>query len=273
MKKLLKVKLTNLLKGSIVFSVLLGCSIRSENYELEKAQKAFEKSDYSEARDYFYKFLKRNEENQSSVQAAKQLFQISSIHLPDKTLMENSLKHIILRSLDKDERMDAQFKLGKFYYEQATDYDRAINHFSKFALLSKNEVKNIEAKLFVARSYFYKNNFYQAEVELQDIVKEENPYIFEAKLLQSNIFQNQKRYKEAVESYRYLLQYYPERSNEEQLYLGLSLSLEENKDYKGAYELLNSLPEKEKESPFIMEKLARIRYLIKQQPGARGKMK
>lgn len=256
-------------------TVLLSCGFSTSSWELSKAEKAEKNEEYQLAIQYYYKHLRKTSDTQESIYPAQKIFQLSSLHLIDTDLIEKSLKHIIIRSDDQNIRMDAQFKLANHYFDQINDYESAISNFNKFlALSNKHAEKNI-ARLKIAKSYFYLNNFYQSQVEIDDILKSEpeEDLKFDAKLLLASVLQSEKKYPKAVQQYEELLKEFPVRSEKDQIYMNLSLALEDNKDFGRAIDILKKYKQKHKKPAYIEEKIKKIQFLMSQQPGARGRVK
>jgi tetratricopeptide (TPR) repeat protein len=253
----------------------VACGFSTPEWELKKAEKAEKENRYQEAIQFYYKYLRKNVDNQKSIEPALKIYQISSVNLPNPSLIEKSLKHIILRSDDEKQRMDAQFKLGNHYFDNVNDYESAIAQFNRFIALSKRKHDNNLARLKVAKSYFYLNNFYQAKVEIDDILsnKPDSDLKFDTYILKASVLQSEKLYKEAAEVYEKLFEEFPAKSEKEQVYLNLAIVYQDNKDFNKAIETLKKYRDKHNNPEFIDEKIKAIRFTLSQQPGARGRVK
>lgn len=259
----------------LIPTVLTSCGFSTSSWELSKAEEAEEEKDYAKAIQYYYKFLRKKSDSQESIKPAQRIYHLASIHMIDTDLIEKSLKHIILRSTNQSVRMDSQYKLANHYFDRINDYESSINHFNKYIALSKKAAEKNVARLKIAKSYFYLNNFYQAQVEIKDILdnEPEEDLKFDSKLLLASVLQSEKKYGPAVDQYKELLRDFPVRAEKDQIYMNLSLALEDNKEFKEAIEILLNFKAKHKNQNYINGKIKKIRFLMSQQPGARGRVK
>lgn len=259
----------------LIPTAFVGCGFSTSDWELTKAKEAEEKKQYNEAIQFYYKYLRKNLDSQKSIEPALKIYQIAKINSLDSTLIEKSLKHVILRSNDQEIRMKAQFDLAEYYFSRLNNYEMAINHFNKYLFLSNKPENQNLARLKVAKSYFYLNNFYQATVELEEILKSKpsKTLKFDAQLLMANVLQSEKKYSEAIGVYESILTDFPARAEKELIFMNLAFVLEDNKDFDEAIEVLKKYREKHKDPAYIESKIKKIEFLISQQPGARGRVK
>ena len=253
----------------------LACGFSSENWELEKAQNLEEEKDFDGAIGFYYRYLRKNLENQKSVEAAQKIYQIAKLHSTDKSLVPKVLNHIILRSDKEFERIEARENLANYYFQSLGDHELAIAQLNRYLVLEKSEEKKNLARLKIAKSYFYLNNFYQANVELEEIISttKDDALKFDSLNLRANVFQSEEKPAKAIETYEKIISEFPIRAEKEQVFLALSLALEDNKEYKKALETLKLYRDKAKNPEFIDQKIESLNFTISQQPGARGRVK
>ena len=261
--------------ASIGLFLLCACSFSSAQWEWKKATEFEQKGDHENAIGYYYRYLRKNSENQDSVRAAQKIYQIARLHSQDLKLVEKVLRHIILRSDSDSERLQAQEDLANHFFQRMGDYESAITQFHRFLAVAKDDAKKQLAQLKIAKSYFYMNNFYQARVELDSVIESsKNPQLlFEASLLKASVLQSEKKTAEAIETFTKILQDFPDRGVQEQVFLSLALAYEDDKQYVKAIEVLEKYKDSSSNASYIDEKIEKIRFSISQQPGARGRLK
>ena len=135
--------------------------------------------------------------------------------------------------------------------------------------------EKIEYKMKLARAYYYQNNFAQAENEADEFLAT-NPSSdlkFDMVFLKGNISLAKKDLPAAVIIFKSLLQEFPERAIKDNVGLTLSVCYEEMKDFKSAIETLEKLKESHPMPEYIDIRIKRLQERLKNQPGARGKVR
>lgn len=262
----------------IVFIMLLGaCSFSSVNLELKRGERAEGKQNYKAAVEHYKRVIQREPKSDLALYASKKVANISVIHLANFQDAIFAYNNIITFSPVADDRRRAVEQLAKLYYEKLNNYEFAIVEFQRYLALISDEVKAAEIRFLIARSYFHLNRMFQANAELDEILKlkdhpseEVKDFIFKATTLKASIFHAEKKYDEAIELFGQIIKDYPQKAEEEKVWLNLSICYEDTKRFADAIALLKTVKASEAEKTFIEQKIIRLKERMMQEPGARG---
>lgn len=248
-----------------------GCTNKQES-EFNDAQAYASKDQWRKAAQYYDQVIKRNPQSLIAVKSMKEVARIHFMQTKDYKKSAYYYQLLVLHSPDEQERIEAQKQLASIYFESLQDYERAAIEYSKLAGSSRLDTEKATYKLAGARSYYYLGNYFQTLSEINEILnlKSEQSTEFQARLLMGNVYVAQKNFTKAAEIFREIIQKFPEKALQENVYLVLSLSYEENGDYQKALEVLDKIKGIYQPQEYIELRLKRIKERARNQPGARG---
>lgn len=259
----------------LILSVTLfsSCEEKRGEAELETARE-LSAGKPSEALDQYKRIVQVNQQDPVSIKAA---LEAANLCLKENVCGDNEeffLKHIIKKSENNKEQIQAQKRLAEFYYDKGF-FSQAIDEMNR--LLSKESFKEgrSEIKIKLAKANFYIKNFYQAEVELNSYIKEvtEDQEKFLGFLLKADIQTANKKYLEAMTTYKDIKQEYRDLYFKNQVYMNEVLLLEEQKLIDQAVTILESVKLEAQALPgteFIDSKIERLKERKALMPGASG---
>jgi len=239
---------------------------------MERAASAETAGKHAEAFKHYHKVVDHFVRTPAAMKAASEAARIAHYELKKFPEALRLYKHIILYSTDEKQRVDAQRKIADLYFNQTLEYGEAITAYNRLLELPHDREQGNRDRLSIARSYFYLNNFFQAQVEIDKIVggKASKDLTFEALLLKANIFLTTKKHEEAIAVLKTLIEQYPERSKNETIGLILAICYEEQENYAKAIETLQSIKDSYPRKEFIENKIKVLKERESQRPGARG---
>lgn len=251
---------------------LQSCTISSVSLELERAKEAESNRDFKKAAQHYLRAIKRSPKKGEAIYSAKKLANLALIKLKDYNKANYAYRFLIQNSHKEEDRLLAQENLALLYFEKLSKYPEAILELSRFIDLSTDEAKKLKAKLMIARSYFYQNKFYQAEIEVDEILEEskDSHTKFRAGLLKASILHSKKKIKEAVEIYKDLLVQHMELSISEKIPISIAVCYEDLKMFDEALNILSEYRERLEDIQYVDLKMNRIKETMLLQPGAKG---
>lgn len=256
-----------------LFVALGACKVSSEQIEYSRAEEAAQKNDNQSALAHYENVVNRYVTTPLAIKSAKEAARINHYQLKRPKEAAVYYKHIILYSPTEPDRIEAQKKLADLHFTQTLDYAQAITEYNRLLELPHSALDDFNYRLAIARSYFYLSNFYQAQVEIDAILKKNysKDQLFDALLLKSNIYLTNKKLDDAIDALKQLMDKYPERSKTESIGLVLAVTYEEQKNFAKAIETLESIkdlyPNKRE---FIEHRIKVLRERQSYLPGARG---
>lgn len=255
--------------GLLVFT---GCRLSSESLEFERAEKAADKNKPEKALSHYKAIVDKYVQTPMAIKAAKGAAKIQHYDLKRPKEAVAFYKHVVLYATDSKDRVEAQKKLAEIYLTETLDYTQAIAEYSRLLELSHTPQEDFHYRISIARAYFYLSNFYQAQVEVENILKgnHDRELLFDAFLLKANIFLTAKKLDEAVIVLKQLIDQYPERSRNETIGLVLAVTYEEQKNFAKAIETLESIKDTYPRKEFIEQRIKILRERQSHLPGARG---
>lgn len=258
---------------STMFSMALaGCTFSTENLEFERAEKAELAGKHEEAVKHYRALIERSQQSPLALRAAHEAARISNYDLKKYKEAIGLYKHIVLYSPVERERIEAQKRIAEIDFTQTLDYTNAIIEYSRLLELPHGEAEEAQYRMAIARSYFYQNNFFQSQAEIDRILKGkfDKATRFDARVLKANIYLTTKELDEAIKTLNDLVQEDPERAKEEKVGLLLAICYEEQKSFSKAIETLVSIREAYPRKDFIDNKIRALKEREYHQPGARG---
>lgn len=261
--------------------LLIGCVLLSScdekvgSGELKSARKLAAKHP-SEALDEYRKIIQVYPQDPVAIKAA---LEASSLCLKEKSCADKEeyfLEFVIKKSDKESEQIEAQKRLAEVYYDKGF-YKQAIDAMNR--LLSKANFKDgrAEIQIKLAKSNFYIKNFYQAEVELNTYIREVagDQEKFEGYLLKANIQSANKKYQDAMNTYKQIKENFKDLYFKNQVYMNEVLLLEEQKLLDQAVAVLEDLKTsveqtKGQNADFIDAKIEKLKERKALMPGASG---
>jgi tetratricopeptide (TPR) repeat protein len=248
------------------------CKLSSEKIEFERGEQASQKGESEAALEHFKKIVDKNVKTPLAIRAAKEAARITHYQLKRFREAASFYKHVILYAPDAKDRIEAQKKLADLQFNQTQDYNQAIAEYSRLLDLPHSPDDDLIYRLAIARSYFYLNNFFQAQIEIETIANrgQNKDLLFEAFLLKSNILLTTKKLDDAILTLKQMIANYPERAKAENIGLILAVTYEEQKNYPKAIETLEQIKDTYPRKAFIEQKIKTLKERQSHLPGARG---
>lgn len=257
--------------GVMVLLTMASCT-SPENQIFKDAMESVQKGQNQEALDLFDKVTKRSPETGLGIRAAREAARVSFYEVKNHKKAAEYLKLLILWSRDPADRMQAQQQLAAIYFDNLQDYKSAVVEYYKLAQLSKTVAEEAQYRTNLARAHYYLNDFAQAEIEIQSVLKlkTDTKTRFAAQTLNGNILLAQRKYKEASTIFSQTIKEFPEQAILENTYLNLAVCLEELGDFANAIKTLEGLQGKYSPPEYLELRIKRLKERQKNQPGARG---
>lgn len=256
---------------SVFLLALCACS-PPEAKEYKSAQSEVEQRQFAHALVLYDHVIKRAPDSEYALKAARDGARIASLELKDYKKAITYLQFLVLNSKDSKERLSAQKQLAAMYFDQLQNYDKAILEYNRLVESSESEGEKAKYKLNIARANYYKNNFFQAQSELDELLKlkVEDEERFSAIVLQSNIFIAQKECGKAIELLRKVIGLYPQKAMQENVSQTLAVCYEETGNFADAIKILESIKPHHPQPDYVDLRIKRLRERQKNQPGAKG---
>lgn len=258
---------------SIIFLLLtFGCH-SAEEKDFKFAQELLNKKDFKEALMYFDRAILRNPESRVAIKAAREGAKVALLELKDfkKTIEFN--KYLVLYSKDTSERLSSQRQISLIYFENLNDYENAIIELNKLLAITNEPNEKDKLKVYLAKSYYYLNNFVQAESEANEFLKNASSsedFRFQMLVLKGNIYLAKKEISKATFVFKEVLDKYTEKATKENVGSILSVAYEEMKDYKNAILVLEQIKKYHPMPEYIDLRIKKLNESQKNQPGAKG---
>jgi tetratricopeptide (TPR) repeat protein len=249
-----------------------GCNLSAQKIEFDKATKASEAKDYKTAVEHYDNVVKHYVKTDIALQAAGEAGRLSYYELKDFPKAVEYFRHVILYSKDASVRLLAQKNVAELYLSNIQNFQQAIVEFNRLLELPHSKTEDLTYRLSIAKCYFYMNNFFQALVESDGILKRDyDPKaLFDAMELKANVLLQQKNYDDAIAVLKEILVKYPESSKERQIGLVLTVCYEEKKDFAKAIETLESIKDTYPSKDFIEARIKNLKERQSYLPGAKG---
>lgn len=250
---------------------LLSCT-PPEARDFNRATDEAKKSHHRIALSYFDRVLKRDQEGDWGLRAAREGARISVFELKDYKKAGEYLRHLVLHSSDPIELEQAQRQLADVYFENLNDYAKAYAEFSKLLTMKLSSIERAKIQIKMARASFYLGDFRQAESEVETVLANplESVTRFQALTLKGNILVAQKQYAKAAEIYQLALKDFPDLAREEHVHLQLAVCFEEDQRYRDAIATLEAIRTTYQPPEYIELRIKRLQEKIRNQPGAKG---
>jgi tetratricopeptide (TPR) repeat protein len=261
-------------KQALVLGLVFGLSACSppEAKDYKKAQTENQMGNHRSALSSIDRVLKRAPESEWAIKAARDGARTAYLEVKDYRRAADYYQFLVLHSKDPKERMASQKQLAAIYFDQLQNYDRAILEFNKLIKDSESDVEIARFKLDIARANYYQNNFFQAQSELQELLKlnVDDGEKFSAMVLQSNIHIAQKEYAKAIEILKKVMTSFPQKAIQENVPQTMAVCYEESGNFAEAIKSLELIRDKHAQPEYIDLRIKRLKDRQKNQPGAKG---
>ncbi|MEK2643668.1 tetratricopeptide repeat protein [Bdellovibrio sp. BCCA] len=250
---------------------LTACSSQEEA-DYKQAQKEIAQEHYRIALSYLDKVIKRNNPTKYPLEAAREAARISFFEIKDFNKAIEYHHFIVLHSLDEKERLESQKQIAAIYFNNLQNYQESIVEYSKLQQMPHTDLEAAQYKMNVARAQYYQNNFFQAESEIDSLLKlkgDDNTR-FSALMLKGNILVARKDFAKAADIFKDLIKNFPEKAIQENVALILAVCYEENLDFKSAIAVLEEYKNKYSPPEYIELRIKRLQERMKNAPGAKG---
>lgn len=270
-KTLLKINpifLCALVFGACNFS----CSFSSENLEIERAEKAVQEKKYAEGYKHYRRIIDKDPKAPIAIKATAEAARVAHYELKDFTGAVQLYRNLVLYSPDIEQRRFAQSKIAEIYFESLNDYQTAIVEYNKLLDLPHSLQQEFTYRLAIAKSYFYLNNFFQAQTELDQLEKKfaAKDQVFEILFVRANILLTSKDLDGAIKVLRDLEKRDPDNYKKENLGLILAKCYEEQKNLLAAVDVLQAMRPYYPRQEFLDRRIANLKERAALLPGAKG---
>jgi tetratricopeptide (TPR) repeat protein len=257
-----------------LIAVLLGCE-SSLNREFEKGQANQEKGQFVEALSSFEKVIARSPSSEMGLKSAREAARISFFELKDFKKAAEFYEILVYSSPDPDERLRAQKLVTAVYLDHLNNYAQAIVEINKVLPLIQDPSERMKYKMDLARAYYYQNNFFQAEMEVDEFLRisKNEDQNFQMTLLKANIALARKDLVRASTILKEMMKQNPQRAMKENVGMTLAVAYEEMNDYKGAIATLQEIRNQHPMPDYIDVRIKHLQDRMKNAPGARGMKK
>lgn len=255
----------------VLVLALTACSSQEEG-DFKQAQKNISQGHHKVALSFLDRVIRRNAATELPLEAAREAARISFFELKDYPKTIEYYHFIVLHAPDEKERLEAQKQIAAIYFNNLQNYKAAIIEYSKLQQMPHTDLEAAQYKMNVARAHYYMNNFFQAESEIDNLLRlraDEN-IRFSALMLKGNILVGKKEYVKATDIFKTLMQTYPQKSIQENVGLTLAVCYEENNNFKEAIKVLEGYRGKYNPPEYIELRIKRLQERQKNAPGARG---
>ncbi|MFN7728912.1 MAG: tetratricopeptide repeat protein [Bdellovibrio sp.] len=249
----------------------MGCGSSLER-EYKNGVESSKKGQYTLALSSFDKVIAREPDSKIGLEAARESARIAFFELKDFLRAAKYYEIIVLNSSDESERLRAQKQVTAVYFDHLNNYERAIVEVNKLLPLIRDPSERLKYKMDVSRAYYYQNNFFQAEMEVDEFLRlsKNEDQNFQMQLLKANIVLARKDLSRAAEILKDMIRSNPKKAQKENVGLTLAVAYEEMKDYKKAIETLQEIRVDHAMPDYIDVRIKRLQERVKNQPGARG---
>ncbi|MGZ3773761.1 MAG: tetratricopeptide repeat protein [Bdellovibrio sp.] len=268
--KVLRIKMIRAILITILFSIS-ACSSQ-EQADYKQAHKEISQQHYRIGLNLLDRIIKRNSPSDLPLAASREAARIAFFELKDFDKAIQYHRFIVLHSLNEKERVESQKQIAGIYFNNLQNYKMSIVEYSKLQEMPHTDLEAAQYKISMARAQYYLNNFFQADSEIDTLLKlnSDDNLRFSALMLKGNILVGKKDFKAAAEIFKNLLQKFPEKAEQENVALTLAVCYEENFDFKNALSVLEQHRNKYNPREYIELRIKRLQERMKNAPGARG---
>ncbi len=264
MKKLLPIL-------SCISFLLVSCTAKNDRLH-SNAQVYIDSQQYRLAINAIDKIVHQRKLDASYFWALKEGIKVSLYETKDYKRTLRYLDLIAIDSSDFNEIITSQKTKAEIYFNDFQNYQQSIVEYEKLALISKEPHDRVESFLYIARSYFYLNQFRDAEIVISTLLKN-SPSLeqkFYAYQLLGNVKLALRDYNGSEFIFTQLLKEQPEKATAENVFLSLAVVYEENNQIDKAISTLEFYKDKYTPREYIELRIKRLLARKRNMPGAKG---
>lgn len=251
--------------------LLVGCNSNLED-ELERAHQLRESKNFIQALDVYDKIIKQKPNSKIAAKAAEYAAKITREEKQDYSKSIEYFNYVILFSDQAKARKSAQISIADLYFNKLKDYNKSINSYNKLLQIAANDSERVKYKLSLAKSYFSMNNFYQALVEVDNLLKMnlDQKTLYEVLVFKGNVLLTTKKIEDAISIYKQVIEEFPEKSRKDNITMNLALCYEELNDFDESIRILEDLKKDYAMPEFIEITIKKLKKRKENLPGAQG---
>ena len=251
---------------------LSGCTLSLDWLHILRARRAAANGDPASAVKILERVREHEPDGQRALTASRYGSRIAQFEAKDYNAAVEFNRHLILRSDDPDERVQAQKNVAQIYFENLQDYAQAVQEIEKILKLNLPPEEAFRYRLNLAKSHFQLNNLEQAASEIDVILSKKlrDDDIFDAKQVKANIEVAAKNLPAAAQIWEEILKQFPDRAKREKVAMNLVVCYEEMKDFTKAIEALEFMKADDPNPEFIELRIQKLKERKINQPGAGG---
>ncbi len=257
-------------------SFLISCSSFESN--LEKAQKLSSNNKDQQALNLALKAISIAKNVKQKSKALKFVADICEKKLKDYTCALSSYNELLPLAESGNELEQFHFKIAEIYFIHLQDYENALTHLSEVVEACVDQVLCVDARIKIARSYYYKKEFLQSinEIDLLNSeqasqkIKLDSIKFVESSILHSQALMGLTKYQEAVQPLNKAIEKFPLESNKQQVPILLSVAYRESSEYQKSLEVLEKYKSETKDpvaAVFIESQIEKMQKRLELQPG------
>lgn len=254
--------------------ILTNCSIDSVKNEFRIFEKHKSNSNYEKSLKSLNKILSISKDKSVMKKVYLEMADLNLEKLKDPESAIIIYKKLAQLSGDENEKNEYQYLISKIYLEDLNDFDSAIKEANGIVYEKSSNEVIIKAKQILIKSYKNKKNYFQALIEVNDVLnnlKTDKERQFEFNMMKADILTLENKHTESNEIYENLIKNYPSRAINEKVFLNILANFEAMGAYDKAIKLLEaSLSKHNMGDEFIKSKLKRLNDLKNNMPGAKG---
>lgn len=256
--------------------IIVACSSFESN--LDKAAKFSSVNKDQQAMNHTLKALSLAKNPLQKSKALKFLADLCEKKVKDYKCALNSYNELLPFANTKKELEGFHYKIAEIYFVHLQDYENALTHFSEVVEDCVDPTMCIDARIKMARSYYYKKEFLQAINEIEflyqgqsgkDILLNSIKFV-EASILHSQALMGLTKYEEAVNPLNLAIEKFPLESNKQQVPILLSVAFRENSEYQKSLDVLEKYKSETKDpvaAVFIESQIEKMKKRLELQPG------
>lgn len=248
------------------------CNFSSEKLEIERAEKAAHEKRFEDSYKHYLRVIDKDPKAPAALQATAEAARLAHYELKEFKPAIQLYKNLVLYSKSEKERSFAQMKIAEIYFQSLNDYGNAVVEYNRLLDLPHSLQEEFTFRLAIAKSYFYMNNSFQAQAELNQLEKKftHRDQVFEILFLRANIMLTSKDLDGAIKVLRDLEKRDPDRFKKELMGLVLAKCYEEQRNLLAAVEVLESMRSYYPRTEFLNRRIKSLKERAALLPGAKG---
>lgn len=256
---------------ALILLMISGCGVQAKR-DFERAQVEAEAKNFRIALSGFEKLIKRYGREEYGIKAAREASRIAFYEIKDYKRSIEFFRHLVMYSVDPGERRQSQMIIADIYFDHLNDYQKSITEYNRILEMPHSHSEQVEIRMKVARAYYHMNNFFQAESEVDEMLRStiDDDQKFDCLMLKANIYLGMKDLGRAATIFKTVLTSFPKRAAQENVALTLAVAYEEQGDFAAAIGTLESMRPTYSPPEYLDLRIKRLKERQKNAPGARG---